>query len=81
MFGVNLGTYIPQATVVTPSSTRSTLQTNFNNLLTQINQLAGDSSYNGINLLANDNLTVVFNENNTSSLQIQGVNDSAGGSA
>ncbi len=79
LFGVNLGTYIPQATVVTPSSTRSTLQTNFNNLLTQISQLAGDSSYNGINLLANANLTVVFNENNTSSLQIQGVNDSAGG--
>ena len=65
--------------MVTPSSTRSTLQTNFNNLLTQISQLAGDSSYNGINLLANANLTVVFNENNTSSLQIQGVNDKSAG--
>jgi len=79
LFGVNLGTYIPQATVVAPSSTRSTLQTNFNNLLTQISQLAGDSQYNGINLLTNGNLSVVFNENNTSSLQIQGVNDTAGG--
>ena len=79
LFGINLGTYLPQASVVTPGTTRSTLQTNFNNLLTQVSQLAGDSQYNGINLLSNDNLTVVFNENNTSSLQIQGVNDSAAG--
>ena len=79
LFNVSLGTYFPQATVVTPSSTRATLQTNYNNLLTQIDQLAGDSSYNGINLLTNNNLTVVFNENDTSSLQIQGVNDQSGG--
>ncbi len=79
LFGVNLGTYIPQADVVTPSSTRSTLQTNFNNLLTQIDQLSSDSSYNGINLLNNNNLTVVFNEINTSSLAIQGVNDKSAG--
>ncbi len=79
LFGINLGTYLPQASVVTPGTTRATLQTNFNNLLTQVSQLAGDSQYNGINLLNNDNLSVVFNENDTSSLQIQGVNDSAAG--
>jgi len=79
LFGINLGTYNPTATVVTPSSTRSTLQTNFNNLLTQIDQLAGDASYNGINLLTNNNLTVVFNETDTSSLFIQGVNDKSAG--
>jgi flagellin len=61
------------------SSTRSTLQTNFNNLLTQIDQLAGDSSYNGVNLLKGDNLTVNFNENNTSSLTIQGVTFNSAG--
>jgi flagellin len=55
------------------SATRTTLQTNFNNLLTQIDQLAGDSSYKGVNLLKGDNLTVDFNETNTSSLLIQGV--------
>jgi flagellin-like hook-associated protein FlgL len=55
------------------NATRSTLQTNFNNLLTQIDQLAGDSSYKGVNLLKGDNLTVNFNETNTSSLVIQGV--------
>ena len=60
LFGIGLGGYNPTATVVTPSSTRSTLQTNFNNLLTQINQLASDSSYNGINLLNSNNLQVVL---------------------
>ena len=61
------------------SSTRNTLQTNYNSLLTQIDQLAGDASYNGVNLLAGNNLQVLFNENGTSSLTIAGVNfDSAG---
>jgi len=61
------------------SATRTTLQTNYNALLTQINQLAGDSSYNGVNLLAGDNLQVLFNENGTSSLTIGGVNFDAQG--
>ncbi len=55
------------------SATRTTLQGNYNNILTQINQLAGDSSYNGINLLGGDNLQVNFNETGTSSLTITGV--------
>ena len=56
------------------SSTRTTLQTNYNSLLTQIDQLAGDSSYNGVNLLNGNNLQVDFNETGTSSLTISGVN-------
>jgi flagellin len=79
LFGINLGSYSPTATVVTPDTTRSTLQTNYNALLSQIDQLAGDTSYNGIDLLTNNSLTVVFNETNTSSLTIQGVNDNSGG--
>ena len=61
------------------SATRTTLQGNYNNILTQIDQLAGDSSYNGINLLAGDTLKVLFNENGTSSLSITGVNFNAKG--
>jgi flagellin-like hook-associated protein FlgL len=61
------------------SATRSTLQTNFNNLLAQIDQLAGDASYKGVNLLKGDNLTVNFNENNTSTLLIQGVTFNSSG--
>ena len=61
------------------STTRATLQTNYNGLLTQINQLAGDSSYNGVNLLGGNNLTIDFNSSGSSSLTIQGVNFNASG--
>ena len=61
------------------SSTRNTLQSNYNALLTQIDQLAGDASYNGVNLLAGNNLTVNFNETGTSSLTIAGVNFNSAG--
>jgi flagellin len=61
------------------SSTRGTLQTNFNNLLSQINQLAADSGYNGINLLAGDSLTIDFNPTGTSTLNITGVTFNSAG--
>jgi flagellin len=61
------------------SATRTTLQGNYNNIQTQINQLAGDAGYNGVNLLNGDNLQVLFNENGTSSLTIAGVNFNAKG--
>jgi flagellin len=61
------------------SSTRQTLQANFNALLTQIDQLAGDSSYNGVNLLTGNNLKVLFNETATSSLTITGVTFTSAG--
>jgi flagellin-like hook-associated protein FlgL len=63
----------------TPNSSRTTLQSDFNALLTQIDQLAGDSSYNGVNLLNGNNLKVVFNENSTSSLTINGVTFNSSG--
>jgi flagellin len=63
----------------TTNTSRTTLQSNFNSLLTQIDQLAGDSSYNGVNLLNGNNLKVVFNETSTSSLTISGVTFNSGG--
>jgi flagellin-like hook-associated protein FlgL len=75
----SVGSTTPVATVVTPNATRTTLQGQFNALLTQIDQLAHDSSYNGVNLLAGDNLKVTFNESGSSSLTIGGVKfDSTG---
>jgi flagellin-like hook-associated protein FlgL len=65
------GTYNGVGTV-TNDSTRASLQSDYNNILTQIDALAGDSSYNGINLINGDNLKVIFNEKNTSSLTITG---------
>ncbi|HLH91907.1 MAG TPA: flagellar protein [Xanthobacteraceae bacterium] len=77
--GLSLGTSTPVGTVVTANATRTSLQNQYNDLLTQMDQLASDSSYNGINLLAGNNLKVTFNETGTSSLTIQGVNFSATG--
>jgi flagellin len=65
--------------VVGSSSTRTTLQGNYNSLLTQITQLAQDSSYNGVNLIDGNNLTVNFNETATSTLNITGVTFDATG--
>jgi len=65
--------------VIGSSSTRTTLQSTFNGLLTQIDQLASDSGYNGINLLAGDSLTIDFNSTATSSLTIEGVGFNASG--
>ena len=58
---------------------RTAFATQFNELRSQIDQLANDASYNGINLLDGDNLTVTFNEDATSSLAISGVNFNSNG--
>jgi flagellin-like hook-associated protein FlgL len=63
----------------TLNSTRTSLATQFDDLRSQISQLAGDSGFNGVNLLNGDSLKVVLNETNTSSLSVSGVTfDSAG---
>jgi len=61
------------------SSVRQSLLNQFNNLLTQIDQAAADSGYNGINLLNGDKLTIKFNETGTSSIDVQAT-DSTGAS-
>lgn len=62
-----------------PVSNRAVLQDQYNALLQQIDALARDSSYNGINLLKGDNLNVQLNESGGSALRIGGVTyDSAG---
>ena len=53
------------------SSVRQSLLNQFNNLRTQLDKLAGDSGFNGINLLNADKLSVKFNENGTSSIDVQ----------
>jgi flagellin len=58
---------------------RATYATDYNNLRTQINELAADASFNGINLLNGDDLLVKFNEDGTSSLNISGVTYDATG--
>jgi len=62
------------------SAVRSNLIDQFNDLRNKIDDLAKDSSYNGINLLTGDRLSIVFNEKtgrNQTKLDIQGSNITA----
>jgi flagellin-like hook-associated protein FlgL len=45
----------------------------------QVDDLAGDSGYKGTNLLADDDLTINFNEDATSSLTVSGFDASSSG--
>ena len=67
----------PSDPVATANATRTSLQADFNELLNQITQLAQDASFNGVNLLNSDDLTVTFNEDGSSSLVIAGVDFTA----
>jgi hypothetical protein len=60
-------------------ATRASLQNDYVSLLSQIDQLARDSSFGGINLIYGDSLKIVFNENGSSALQVVGVTFSAAG--
>ncbi|GGH26553.1 hypothetical protein GCM10007036_34430 [Alsobacter metallidurans] len=57
------------------SAIRSNLIQQFNDLRTQIDQLAKDAGYNGTNLLDGDKLSIIFNEKtgaNQNKLDVQG---------
>ncbi|KAB7739107.1 hypothetical protein F2P47_13950 [Parvibaculum sedimenti] len=61
-------------------TSRNKLIDDYNNLLTQIDQLAKDASFNGTNLLqSGTNLVVNFNEDQSSKLAIAGVNSNSAG--
>jgi flagellin len=74
-FGLATGT----TAAGTLNATRTSLATQFNQILTQIGQLAADAGFNGVNLLAGQSLQVVFNANATSSLTLSGVTFNAAG--
>ncbi|HEV2553165.1 MAG TPA: flagellin [Bosea sp. (in: a-proteobacteria)] len=62
------------------SATRSNLIEQFNTLRTQIDSLAKDAGFNGVNLLQGDKVTIAFNEKggaNQTKLDIQGTSLSA----
>jgi flagellin len=60
-------------------ATRQSLQNDYVSLLSQIDQLAKDASFGGINLIYGDSLKIVFNENGSSALQVVGVTFTAAG--
>ncbi|MBD8064275.1 hypothetical protein IC608_02135 [Devosia sp. PTR5] len=53
------------------NSVRAGLADQFNELRDQLDKLADDASFNGINLLRGDKLAITFNETGTSSIEIQ----------
>jgi flagellin-like hook-associated protein FlgL len=74
-FGLVAGT----TTAGSVNTTRTSLASQYDAIRTQIDQLAADSGFNGVNLLNGDSLKVVFNEKNTSSLSISGVTYNSAG--
>ncbi|GEP00291.1 flagellin N-terminal helical domain-containing protein [Methylobacterium haplocladii] len=62
---------------------RANLAAQYNSLLTQIDQLAKDASYNGVNLIANsatsNKLHISFNEKDTSNIDVQGADATSTG--
>lgn len=74
--GVTAGTF-DQSTAVGPE--RAAKADDFNAILQQIDQLAGDASFLGTNLLAGDSPSVLFNTSGSSSLTLTGVNSGSAG--
>jgi flagellin-like hook-associated protein FlgL len=70
---------VSQAQQTSDTTVRATLSSQFDAIRTQIDQLAGDSGFNGTNLLNGDNLTVTLNETATSSTTVSGVTDTSTG--
>ena len=72
---------VTQALGTTDSTVRAGLASQFNALLTQLDLLVNDATFNGTNLLnsASTTLVVYFNETNTTALTITGVNITSSG--
>jgi flagellin len=70
---------VSQAQQTTDPTTRTGLAAQFDALRGQIDQLAGDSGINGVNLLGGNNLTITLNETGSSNVVISGFNDTSSG--
>jgi flagellin len=64
---------------ISAQTVRSSLVTQYNNILQQITTTAQDASFNGVNLLNGDQLKLTFNETGKSTLSITGVVFNAAG--
>ena len=64
---------VSQAQQANNTTTQASLATQYGTLITQITQLAKDSGFNGVNLLAGNTLTVTMNETATSTVSVAGV--------
>ena len=67
ILGLDVGTSYNTANIA-----RSNLATQFDDVLSRIDQVAADAGFNGVNFLTGQSSTINFNENGTSSLTISG---------
>ena len=67
------GTAVAPVANAVSQATRSSLVTQYNQIITQITTTAQDASFNGINLLNGDSLKMVFDETGKSTVTISGV--------
>jgi flagellin-like hook-associated protein FlgL len=79
-FGITEQAYTStSATTSVVNPKRAELVDTYNDMLTQIDDLTKDAGFNGVNLLNGDKLSVLFNEDGSSNLDIDGVTDTAAG--
>jgi flagellin-like hook-associated protein FlgL len=67
ILGLDVGTATNTANIA-----RASLATQFDDILTRIDQVAADAGFNGVNFLTGQSSRINFNENGTSSLVISG---------
>ena len=67
------------ASTVNVNTDREKYAEQFNEIMKQIDNLAKDSGYKGINLLQMNTLTVIFNEDRSSQIEVKGVDASSTG--
>ncbi|HZP76390.1 MAG TPA: flagellin [Pseudolabrys sp.] len=70
---------VSQALQTSDTTVRASLAAQFDSIRTQVDQLAGDASFNGTNLLNGDNLTITLNETGSSTTTVSGVTDTSSG--
>ncbi len=69
----------PASTGPSGNTTRANYATQYNNILTQIDQLAADAGFNGVNLLTGGTLSATFNGTGSSSYSVSGVSATSSG--
>lgn len=81
--GAKLGFAADGADLTVEDKARTSLRAQFTTLLKQIDQVARDASYNGIDLIGSgadtNRLHITFNEKGTSGLDVRGVDLTSGG--
>jgi flagellin len=77
--GATAGLVVPAVPDAVSQNARATLVSQYNQILSQINTTAQDSSFNGINLLDGNSLKLIFDETGKSTLTIAGVTFNSAG--